>query len=42
MQLTKTSEASRCIHYMFRQKYAAIDFNYLSWFNIQRIYTKYQ
>ena len=39
--LTKQAEAQRCIHYMFKQKMEKIDFNYLTWHNMQRIYYKY-
>ena len=41
-QLRKTSEARRCIHYMFKQKCQRIDFNYLSNLNMMRIYERCQ
>lgn len=42
MQLEKQSEASRCIHYLFRQKYDVVDFNHLSWHNLQKVYQKFK
>ncbi len=42
MQLEKQSEASRCIQYLFRQKYDVVDFNHLSWHNLQKVYQKFK
>lgn len=40
-QLTRQTDAQRCIHYMFRQKLEKIDFNYLTWHNMLRVYERY-
>lgn len=41
-QLTKTAEAHRCIHYMFKQKLAMIEFKELGWDDMQKLYDKFE
>ena len=40
-QLTKSNEAKRAIHYMFKNKCEKIDIHYLTWHNMYSRYEKY-
>ena len=39
--LTNQNEALRCVHYMFKQKMDKVDFNFLTWHNLLKVYQKY-
>lgn len=32
----------RCVHYMFKQKVEKIDFNFLTWHNLMKLYQQHK
>lgn len=42
MQLTKSNEALRCLHYLFRVKCERIDTSFFTVKNLQRTYQRYK
>jgi hypothetical protein len=40
--VTKQAEATRFVHFSFKQKMERIDYYYLTWHNILRVFEKYE
>ena len=38
--LTKSSEAHRCVHYLFKHKFAEVELSNLSWHNLLKLYER--